>query len=81
MRHNRLSIGLGAALAIFTVTLLATNCRATVRETVLHSFGGAMDGSVPYAGLIINRAGNLYGTTVQGGSGAPVSGTVFEIAP
>lgn len=31
--------------------------------TVLHSFAGLGDGSAPYAGLTMDRAGNLYGTT------------------
>ncbi len=50
-------------------------------ETVLHSFGGSGDGAVPYSGLIFDRAGNLYGTTVEGGVGTSAFGTVFEIAP
>jgi uncharacterized repeat protein (TIGR03803 family) len=34
------------------------------RETVLHSFaGGSSDGRNPYAGLVRDAAGNLYGTT------------------
>ncbi len=48
-------------------------------ETVLHSFGGAGDGEYPYAGLIEDAAGNLYGTTYEGG--AHGFGTVFRIAP
>jgi uncharacterized repeat protein (TIGR03803 family) len=35
--------------------------------TVIHTFGGA-DGYVPFAGLTMDRAGNLYGTTRSGGS-------------
>jgi uncharacterized repeat protein (TIGR03803 family) len=51
-------------------------------ETVLYSsFGASMDGLSPNAGLIMDRAGNLYGTTVQGGIGTSAAGTVFEIAP
>ena len=38
------------------------------REQVLHSFGNGTDGGWPYAGLIFDAAGNLYGTTVYGGS-------------
>jgi uncharacterized repeat protein (TIGR03803 family) len=59
-------------------------------ESVVHSFGEGTDGSDPYAGLIFDTLGNLYGTTYHGGtglctenSGGPVigCGAVFEIAP
>ncbi len=36
-------------------------------ETVLFSFSGP-DGKAPFAGLIRDAAGNLYGTTIAGGS-------------
>ena len=48
-------------------------------EKVLHSFGNGTDGSDPYAGLIIDAAGNLYGTTINGGTYG--YGTVFELTP
>jgi len=47
-------------------------------EKVLHSFSGK-DGAVPYAGLIFDSVGNLYGTTYEGG--AYNDGTVFELTP
>lgn len=47
-------------------------------ETVLYSFTGGIDGGGPYGGLIFDPAGNLYGTTVYGGSNNP-GGTVFEL--
>ena len=37
-------------------------------ETVLHAFTGGADGGNPSAGLIRDSAGNLYGTTYQGGN-------------
>lgn len=46
--------------------------------TVLHNFAGVPDGASPYAGLLLDANGNLYGTTTQGGSLAG-SGTVFEL--
>lgn len=56
----------------------------THAETVLHSFSGPADGAYPEAGLIIDKAGDLYGTTQLGGSGCVASawrcGTVFEIS-
>jgi uncharacterized repeat protein (TIGR03803 family) len=40
---------------------------AAGQETVLHAFTGGADGSQPYAGLVRDKAGNLYGTTWMGG--------------
>ena len=45
--------------------------------TVLYSFTGAADGANPDAGVALDNAGNLYGTTLAGGSGKV--GVVFEI--
>jgi uncharacterized repeat protein (TIGR03803 family) len=55
-------------------------------KTVLHSFGEGYDGSVPYAGVISDSAGNLYGTTTGGGQAGGICqidgcGTVFELSP
>lgn len=46
-------------------------------ETVLYSFTGGTDGSNPYAGVVRDAAGNLYGTTAAGG--AYNFGTVFKV--
>jgi len=72
---------------------------ATGHETVLYSFKGSAngDGAKPNAGLVMDAAGNLYGTTFYGGSyggsgvctlyfglyaGAPSGcGTVFKLDP
>jgi uncharacterized repeat protein (TIGR03803 family) len=50
--------------------------------SVLYNFccvGGGTDGYDPYAGVIFDTAGNLYGTTYQGGTHN--LGTVFELTP
>ena len=49
-------------------------------ETVLHSFAGSPDdGAAPVAGLVTDKAGNLYGTTEAGGAAS--WGTVFKLSP
>jgi uncharacterized repeat protein (TIGR03803 family) len=53
------------------------------QETVLYSFkgvyNGARDGANPYAGVVMDSAGYLYGTTYEGGAGG--SGTVYKVGP
>lgn len=48
-------------------------------QTVIYDFQGLADGSEPYAGLVFDASGNLYGTTEVGGAGG--GGTVFELSP
>ena len=66
---------LGGASDFGTVFKLDT----TGTETVLHSFTGGADGAILYGGLVRDKAGNLYGTTSNGGASGV--GTVFKITP
>jgi uncharacterized repeat protein (TIGR03803 family) len=50
-------------------------------ETILHQFELQSDGGTPYAGLIFDHSGNLYGAATQGGDGSGGGGTVFELTP
>jgi uncharacterized repeat protein (TIGR03803 family) len=62
-----------------TVFELSPNGNGGWNETVLHVFaGGASDGAYPYAGVILDANGNLYGTTEEGG--ASNLGTVYELS-
>ena len=84
MRGKRLSLGLRATLAIFSVALLVTSAWAVSHEKVLYSFEGPPGyPATTYAGLISDAAGNLYGTSEQGGFGCEQwgCGTVFELSP
>ncbi len=49
-------------------------------KKILHSFKSDKDGCVPWAGVVLDAAGNVYGTTVGGGKYAGGLGTVFELA-
>ncbi len=82
MRGTRLFTGL-PALAILAVTLsMTTWAAAQWNEKVLHNFynNGAEEGWTPAAGLVMDAAGNLYGTTSAGGIFITY-GTVFELSP
>jgi uncharacterized repeat protein (TIGR03803 family) len=72
-----------------TVFKLSPSPNGAWTETILHSFTGGDDGANPYAGLVFDSHGNLYGTTVYGGGAAACGdafgdkgcGTVFMLSP
>jgi uncharacterized repeat protein (TIGR03803 family) len=96
------SLALDAAGNLYGTTLLGGTgcsqgeCTGTVfkldpqgNETVLHNFTGGADGSLPYAGVTLDSAGNIYGTTANGGdltcslgtNSNPGCGVVFKLDP
>jgi uncharacterized repeat protein (TIGR03803 family) len=48
-------------------------------ESVIHSFSASGDGQQPWAGVVQDQSGNLYGTTAQGGPHR--WGTVYQLIP
>ena len=52
---------------------------ATGTESILYNFTGGKDGGYPYGGLARDSAGNLYGTTTEGGT-FPGAGVVFKLS-
>lgn len=78
MKHRR------SVLTLITVSIAIGSRSAAPQESILYSFGTTSgDGAWPYAGLIFDAKGNLFGTTLYGGSyGAGYGpGTVFELTP
>jgi len=61
-----------------------TSSNGTWTESVLYSFTGGNDGGNPFAGVVFDATGNLYGTVASGGNlscNAPYGcGTVFQLA-
>jgi uncharacterized repeat protein (TIGR03803 family) len=81
-----------SAIALAVVLGLGTSATQFAQGqtfTLVHTFAGAPDGEAPVAGLVRDAAGNLYGTTQQGGitggvcanSGLNGCGTVFKLDP
>ena len=79
------------SLGCGTVFELSPTHDGTWTETIIYSFCTSysgflcLDGALPFAGLIFDSAGNLYGTTSYGGQSCPPNGsgcgTVFELSP
>src|SRR5258705_1592996 len=69
---------LGAIVVVAGIAVIAPAAHAQ-SLTVLYSFKGCGDGFLPWAELVRDQAGNLYGTTA--GNGKCSLGTVFKITP
>jgi len=50
-------------------------------ESILHTFSLLSDGGSPAGGLVLDAAGNIYGTTEYGGPNGFFAGVAFEIIP
>jgi len=76
-----------AAGNLYGTNAYAANSKGTVFKldatthalTVLHTFTDTPDGALPYAPVVPDSAGNIYGTTAEGGANG--FGTVFKIDP
>jgi uncharacterized repeat protein (TIGR03803 family) len=76
-RHQN-SLTTAAAMAIaFALAVVLLPAAQAQTYTVLHNFTGGQDGGTPFAGLTMDKAGNLYGTTYYGGSAT--DGVVFKL--
>lgn len=72
------STALGGSKNFGTVYKLSPHKNGKWTETILHSFdGGAKDGNDPVGGIVFDAAGNIYGTSVYGGTSN--LGTVYEL--
>lgn len=61
-----------------TVFKLVPSSGGQWNEVILYQFTGGADGANPSSGVIMDAAGNLYGTTTNGGDD---EGVVYEITP
>jgi len=75
LRAEKTALSLAVTLAL---TVFATGAAQAQTYNVLYTFSGRADGADPEAGLTMDRAGNLYGTTSLGGYYD--FGTVFKLS-
>ena len=72
--------GLYGCGVVFRLTPVSPN---SWQESVLYNFSCGADGKNPHGGVTVDGAGNLFGTTVAGGSGGVCAGdgcgTVYEL--
>jgi uncharacterized repeat protein (TIGR03803 family) len=68
----------GGTDGIGAIYRLTPNSSGEWNETVLYSFQNGSDGNSSISNLVFDAAGNLYGTTSEGGLG---KGTIFKLAP
>lgn len=74
----------GGIGGVGTAFRLSKNSNGTWRESILHAFTEGDDGGGVNAGLLMDSEGNLYGTTLFGGTqtgSCPNCGVVFELSP
>ncbi len=82
MRPSQPLATCNSRIAFLVCIIFAASTVFATAEKTVYSFLGVPDGSYPATGLIADAAGNLYGTTVEGGAGVPCPcGTVFELSP
>ncbi|MGC2110752.1 MAG: choice-of-anchor tandem repeat GloVer-containing protein [Candidatus Korobacteraceae bacterium] len=65
-----------AITIVFALTAFLTQAAQAQTYKVIYNFTGGADGAMPLAGLTMDAAGNLYGTSASGGAGY---GTVFRL--
>ena len=71
--------GTANAGTVFKLSPPATTTTTTWTEKTLYTFKGGSDGSEPFTGVILDKSGNVYGTTTFGGTGENNGGIVFEL--
>src|SRR3569833_2958425 len=70
----------GSSYGYGSVFELASNGSGGYTELILYRFTGGTDGANPFASLIMDSSGNLYGTTESGGD-TQNDGNVFKLTP
>lgn len=73
-------------IATDTIFELIPQAKGAWKEVTVHQFKGAPDGATPASGLVLDSLGNIYGTTIAGGTGRCYyyqqgCGIVYKLTP
>jgi uncharacterized repeat protein (TIGR03803 family) len=79
MGRRRFAHSMSMVLTISVAVAILACAAWAAGPQIIYNFGGDADGEYIDSDLVIDGAGNLYGTSVQGGDFG--SGTVFQLAP
>ena len=72
---------IGGATGNGTVFKLTRSANGHWKDTILYSFKHGPSGSGPSGGVIVDKAGNVYGTTMYGGDARCDCGVVYKLSP
>jgi uncharacterized repeat protein (TIGR03803 family) len=73
--------GTGCVGTCGTVFELTPTSQGKWKEIILYNFQGVSTGFGPGSGVVVDSAGNLYGTTIYGGPTLCACGVVYKLAP
>jgi uncharacterized repeat protein (TIGR03803 family) len=73
------SRAVAAVIVILVMATMQIGSASASTTKVIYSFAGGTDGEYLDTDLVMDSAGNIYGTTVQGGDFG--GGTVFQLSP
>src|SRR5580698_6870547 len=79
LSHSKFQKFICTLFVIIVPAALLTGAAFASSTQLIYSFAGGDDGEYLDTDLVIDRSGNLYGSSVQGGDFG--SGTVFQLAP
>jgi uncharacterized repeat protein (TIGR03803 family) len=71
---------IGGATGNGTIFKLTPNTNGHWKKTILYSFKNGADGNRPAAAVVVDKAGNLYGTTASGGDARCDCGVIYKLA-
>jgi uncharacterized repeat protein (TIGR03803 family) len=71
----------GGASGLGVIFRMSRGADGVWTETLLHTIGQNANGNHPSSGVVMDKAGNLYGVTIAGGTTSCDCGVVYKLSP